>query len=230
MPKQLQFEDLKTAALGQTFERRELAIACKAVYGGVSWPGKRPGFAVVIAMNTSLHFENHDICLLAEFESFHMRDLVRQCGALDFKYGPKRWIGNWEHDAADCFIKEMNSEKERQQQRFSLNSTPMLDMEHFYQYALDEIRRLLKEDCRQLFLKESKVLNYLSEITEESEVATLELGDFPAIEALAFAVIEMRNYNFDLDYAGDYCADPYEHNVLEFGRDGGGAYSCGYAR
>jgi hypothetical protein len=29
---------------------------------------------------------------------------------------------------------------------------------------------------------------------EPSEVVTLELGDYPAVEALAFAVIEMRRY------------------------------------
>jgi len=44
-----------------------------------------------------------------------------------------------------------------------------------------------------LFLKDSKTKNYLGEI-EPSEVVTLELGDYPAVEALAFAVIEMRKY------------------------------------
>jgi len=38
----------------------------------------------------------------------------------------------------------------------------------------------------QLFLKDSKVVNYLSAI-EESEIIPLELGDNPAIEALGFA-------------------------------------------
>ncbi len=42
-----------------------------------------------------------------------------------------------------------------------------------------------------MFLKDSKTKDYLGEI-EPSEVVTLELGDYPAIEALAFAVIEMR--------------------------------------
>jgi hypothetical protein len=44
-----------------------------------------------------------------------------------------------------------------------------------------------------LFLKDSKTKKYLGEI-EPSEVVTLELGDYPAVEALAFAVIEMRKY------------------------------------
>jgi hypothetical protein len=44
-----------------------------------------------------------------------------------------------------------------------------------------------------LFLKDSKTKNYFGEI-EPSEVVTPELGDYPAIEALAFAVIELRKF------------------------------------
>ena len=211
MPKRIQFEDLKKAKLGLTFEKHDLAnsYCCKGVYGAVAFPGKRPGYAVVVAMDPAERFGSHDVCLLAEFESFRMRDLVRQCGALDFKYSPKSWIGDWKNDAGSRFIQEMNFEQEKQRRQFSLTSTPMLEMEHLYQYALDELKRLLDKDRRQLFLKTSKILNYLSEI-EESETAALELGDYPAIEAIAFAVIEMRNYfaeNFD--YSEDYCDDAY---------------------
>jgi len=44
-----------------------------------------------------------------------------------------------------------------------------------------------------LFLKDSKTKNNLGEI-DPSEEVTLELGDYPAIEALAFAVWELRKY------------------------------------
>ncbi|MFC1636932.1 hypothetical protein ACFL5Z_19080, partial [Planctomycetota bacterium] len=40
--------------------------------------------------------------------------------------------------------------------------------------------------------EDSRVLSYLGEI-EGVEIDELELGDYPAIEALAFAVIEMRD-------------------------------------
>ncbi len=36
-----------------------------------------------------------------------------------------------------------------------------------------------------------RLTGYLNDI-EESDIATLELGDYPAIEALAFAAIEVR--------------------------------------
>ncbi|MBL7190030.1 MAG: hypothetical protein ISS70_27195 [Phycisphaerae bacterium] len=51
-------------------------------------------------------------------------------------------------------------------------------------------------DRRQLFLNDSKVVNYLGEIGD-SELAELAIGDFPAVESLAFAVIEMHRWAKD---------------------------------
>jgi len=46
---------------------------------------------------------------------------------------------------------------------------------------------------RTLFLKEdSKVLDYLMEIGEDAEIE-LELGEYPGIEELAYAVLEMKS-------------------------------------
>lgn len=202
MLKRIKFEDVKKAKLGQTFSSMEIMNSCKAVYGAVSWPGKRPGFAVVVAMDSTRHIDSYDISLLDEFESDRMRDLVRQCGVLDLKWTPERFIGDWKNEAADHFIREMNSEKKNQQHKeagiltrqFSLTPTLMLEMDNLYQYILDELKKLLDEEHRQLILKEdSKILDYLSEI-KSSKAADLQLGDYPAIEALAFAAIEMRNH------------------------------------
>jgi hypothetical protein len=41
-------------------------------------------------------------------------------------------------------------------------------------------------------LKDSRVRDYLGQIGPDEETE-LELGEYPAIEALAFAVLEMRN-------------------------------------
>lgn len=194
----LQWDELKEAELGHTFEIDALQETCKVVCGGVSWPGKRPGFAVVLAMNGFGHFDSYDICLLDEYESFDIRSLVRQCGVLDYKYKPEYWIGDRHNDAADSFIDEMNREfklpEESQKKRkpFCLFSTPLLDMNCLYQHILASLKNLLDKERRQLFLKDSAVVNYLGSI-EPAEIVALELGDYPAIEALAFAVIEMRD-------------------------------------
>ncbi|KKL54996.1 hypothetical protein LCGC14_2259820 [marine sediment metagenome] len=188
---QLQFNDLKQAELGYTHEVRwEMNKCCKAIFGGVSWPGKRPGYAVVAAMDLHRRFDSYEVCVLAEYESPSVRELVRQCDILDYTYEPKKWIGDWKNDAADKFIRELNSEKTKQVPKFSVNLTPMLEMENLYPYMLDELKRLLDVKRRMLYLKDSKVVNYLSEI-EVEDIAEFKLGEYPAIEATCFAVLSM---------------------------------------
>jgi len=187
----LQYNDLKAAELGYTHEVRwEMNKCCRAIFGGVSWPGKRPGYAVIVAMDKFRRFESYEVCILAEYESTSVRELVRQCGVLDYQYEPKKFIGDWKNDAADKFIREMNSERTKQEHKFSVNLTPMLEMENLYPYMLDELKRLLDANRRMLFLKDAKVVNYLSEI-EAEDIASLELGEYPAIEATCFGVLTM---------------------------------------
>ena len=197
--------DIKTAKLGHTFTLEELTDQCKAVFAGVAWPGKRSGFTVVLGMGLEKVCGRYSIYLLDEFETMHLRKLVRHCGALDFKYRPSRWVGNSLNASADLFIREMNEESQDRSRlpnedgrHFYVSSTSIMEMEHPYPYLLDTIQNLLDENCRQLHLKDSRILNYLHGI-EESEIAGLELGEYPAIEALAFAAIELREYGIAID-------------------------------
>jgi hypothetical protein len=87
---------------------------------------------------------------------------------------------------------ELPEDSKKKREPFYLCSTPLLDMNHLYQHILSKLKSLLDKDRRQLFLKDSAVVNYLGSI-EPTDVVDLELGDYPAIEALAFAVVEMRD-------------------------------------
>ena len=191
---QLQFDDLKEAELGFVPDNRwDVNRASRAIYGGVSWPGKHPGFAVVVAMDKHRRLKSYDVCLLAEYESVDVRDLVRQAGGvLDYTYEPTRWIGDWKNDAADKFIRELNKERTEQETKFSPTLTPMLEMENLYPFMLNELKKLLDKDRRQLFLKDSKILNYMR-IDPDEDISALKLGDYPAIEALCFAVFSMKD-------------------------------------
>lgn len=190
---------LRTAVLGHPFTDAQLQDQCKVVFGGVAWPGKRPGFAVVLAMDPERHFNSHDIYLLDEVESADMRVLVRQCGVLDTKYKPSQWLGDNRNSAADRFIQEVNEERPRlrgpfeERRDFHVCPTSHLDMEGPYEYLLPTIKALLAQDRRQLFLKTSRVLEYLGQIKPD-EIPFMEFGEYPAIEALGFAVCEMLDY------------------------------------
>lgn len=192
-------QDIKTTKLNYPLNDVELTNQCRVVYGGVAWPGKQQGFAVIISMMYEKHFDSYDIYLLAEFESGNTRELVRQCGAADARYKPTMWIGDNKNNAADRFINEMASELQSpatsaiQRRAFYICPTMMLEMSQLYAYILPNLKTLLDPERKVLFLKESKIINYLSAI-EESEIADLKLGDYPAVESLSFAVIEMRSH------------------------------------
>jgi hypothetical protein len=183
-------QDIKTGSLNYPYTSTDLLNGCKVIYGGVAWPGKRPGFAVIVAMAWEKHFDSHDIYLLEEYESFDTRELVRQCGVMDARYKPAMWIGDNRNDAADRLIREIADELQSPatstvlRRSFYVCPTLMTEMSQLYAYILPHLKRLLDPERRVLFLKDSKVLSYLASI-EETEVADLEFGEHPAIEALA---------------------------------------------
>ena len=176
--------DIKIAPLGYEFTHAELRNQSRAIYGGVAWLGKRPGFVVVLAIVRSQDQKDWEIYLLDEFESFDMQELIRHCGLLDTKYEPDRWVGDTTNDSAEEFMYEM-----RDDSGFYLSETDLMEMEPFYPYALGKLKELLNPQHRRLYLKSSKVLNYLGEI-ESNEGAELERGDYPVLEALTYATVE----------------------------------------
>jgi len=184
----LRWQDVKEAELGREFDIRHLRSCCRAVYGGVAWPGKRPGFAVVLATSQLKQDDtgSYEICLVDEYESSDMRELVQQCGCLDVRWEPDLWVGDTHNGAAEEFIFRMNQDSERY---FDLGPACFLDMQPVYPYILSTLKGMLGEKNRRLFLKDGKVINYLGEI-EPGKIAELGRGDFPAIEALGDAVEE----------------------------------------
>lgn len=186
--------DTQTAQLTEKLVTQDLEARYKRIYGAVAFPGKRPGFAVVAGMIQEEHFESHDIYLIDEFESVDLRELIRQCGVMDYKYKPEVWVGDSRNDAACRFISMMNEEFKSTRRSFGLSSTQILDMKNIYEFIFPQLKYLLNEDPskRQLFLGDSKLVGELL-VVDPFKINELEFGDHPAIEALAFAVMELRN-------------------------------------
>ncbi len=184
----LTWNEVKKAELGQSFECSDLKECCTGIYGGLSWPAKRPGFAVIVAMSSFETFgkQRHEVCLLDEVESGDFRELIERCSGLDLKYSPSAWIGDNENSAADRIMQEMGSDSKLR--TFSLSPASIASMNRPYQYMLQSLRRMLREDSRTLFLKGSESLDKLREIEDGAEVE-LELGQFPSVEALSFAAL-----------------------------------------
>ena len=187
------FELIKELPINEAYDHLTKTPDRRYIYGGVAWPGKRAGYAIIVLMDDRQHFDSHDICVIAEFESFSTRDLVRQIGVMDDKFMPDRWIGDNRNDAADEFIRELQKDGDRDRRRSKLMFvyTSMLEMDYFYMYAMDEIKRLTQKERKMLYLKGSNVVRYMSEILDEEMITELKHGDYPAIEALSYAVITL---------------------------------------
>ena len=185
------FDRIRELPINATYDHLMPTPDRRYIYGGVAWPGKRAGFAVIVLMDDKPHFDSHDVCVLAEFESFSTRDLVRQIGVLDSTYMPDRWIGDNRNDAADKFVRELQNDgdRDRRMSKLMFVYTSMLEMDYFYRYALDEIHRLTQTKRKMLYLKESVIEIYMHDFIDEEMITELKYGDYPAIEALAYAVI-----------------------------------------
>ena len=194
---------IEAAELGCRFDLTELS-RCTAIYGFVAWPGKKnPGFAVVIGMIYSKMY------LLAEYESSDIRDLIYKCGVLSsdfcFNIAPRgrRWYGDYENPNAADFIQEMNQKNKDCPFTF-YGSSDLSERDEPYSYLLPKLKGYLETSKKRLFLKESKVREYLMDIERNSQPSALELGDYPAIEAVAIAAIKLqREYDRILNHGGD---------------------------
>jgi hypothetical protein len=198
----LTWEDIKKAELGAAFEIHGLNRCCRAVYGGIGWPSsKNPGFAVVMAMALNEQTAEYEICILDEFESSVYREIITHCEALDSKYEPNMWIADTTNDSAEEIKYEIRDEV-----GFYLSETDLVKMNPCYPFFLYVLKELLSPEHRRLFLKNSKSLKYMADI-EQGQDAKLQIGEYPAIEALAFAVIEMLRLVDSAGYIPSHTGD-----------------------
>ena len=162
----------------------------RKIHGAVAWPGKRPGFAVIVGQRKEPPW---DLVLLDEAEDTDIRVLVRACGGLDYFYRPDAWLGDPENRAASEFIREMNTDNWRMQKRYSrdfkLRRSPVLDIKNTFDYTYPTLKKILAKG--HLRLKESRLKEYMLQ-PQGADLPAIDFGDYPAIEALAFAVLELE--------------------------------------
>jgi len=102
---------------------------------------------------------------------------------------PFRWVGDSNSAAAWRIMQELNQEGEYRSARDALTlvGTSILEMNRPYQYMLSRLKDYTTSGRKQLYLHGSQTRHSLEEVPQE-DVADLKLGEYPAIEALAFAV------------------------------------------
>jgi hypothetical protein len=181
-------QTLTDIPLGQTWTQDNLKAAFQVVWGGLAYPGKRPGFALVAGLRRQNESEVH---VLDEYESTDLGDLLRRCRSLGEKYRVNYglpeflWWGDNQLTSALPLMREIGFDYPRH--------SPILDMEQPYSYMMAKLHEYLNRVNKQLVLRGSKVAVTLTDIKPE-DVSYLEFGAYPDVEALAFVVTALRNH------------------------------------
>ena len=165
-----------------------------AKFGAIALPGKNPGCVVIIGTdNRRYRQKGCDSHVIEEYEDWDSRKLLQSVFSLNELHRPKKWIGDDQHNVIKHFRSEMN-EGRKESLYFSTPSILQYEDAQPYLRILPEIKKLRESEHRQLYMDDdSLILRYMAGIKPD-EMAGLVLGDFPAIECLAYAVEKARNW------------------------------------
>lgn len=198
----MNWDEAKDRPLGYPWRTSELTECFEAVRGGVAFPGKNPGFAVVAGLRRIWSDNIHEVYLLDEVECDDMGELLRQCAGLGYKYQTDRrqegfeWAGDATNTAASQISWQIAGENQQRRRPGEpvIVASRIVDMgPAAYPYMVSEIRRYATAAHKELYLNESKAELYLQQI-QASDMAGLQLGAYPAIEAVGFVVSDLREH------------------------------------
>ncbi|NLT75183.1 MAG: hypothetical protein GXX98_01565 [Planctomycetes bacterium] len=192
-------EKLRTLPLGHAWTPQTLQQHFAAVVGGVAYPGRRPGHAIVVGLCHPRDRDDFEAHVLDESESEDLGALLRACRALGKRYRPAgmglydlfRWIGDGKHVGAREIVYRLNGEPGNEYNRLSIGSTTMLDDPTPYLSIFALLSDLTRPETKRLYLHGSQVQLAMHEIPRD-EVAETKLGTAPGIEALGFVIQGLR--------------------------------------
>ena len=168
------------AELDQQYTRLALAAA---------WPGElRPGYAVVVGVSRYGRVGGLPVLkVLDEASDGRLWELTGKLAALRMYYNPEElWA-----DASNVAAMQFCSER-----RLAVRSSLLVEMDGPLAYALPVLKRL--RDARRLVIPAgSSLTGELMTAPAHEGLESLKLADYPAIAALAFAVLAVESGRWD---------------------------------
>ncbi len=205
----MSWEQIKDYKIGRVWSRDELQQCFVAVLGGVALPDKQPGFAVVAGLRpVRERGENYRIHILAEFESYDSRELLRRCAGFSESYNIRsrenesfQWVGDGKNTALQAIVNEIHEDRrssrsgsaDESRDRLLIVNTAILLDATAYQFMVPTLKSYRDPKREQVTLHGSTLEERLHQIGEAEDLTELRLGAYPAIEALAFVVQELRH-------------------------------------
>jgi hypothetical protein len=210
-------EELRTLlTLDHPWTAETLRESFAVVQGGVAYPGRRPGHAIIAGLCPPKTRDDLEIHVLAETESPDLGELLRACRGLAKQYRmagtlrnePFLWTGDGKHVGAQQIIWRLNEETEGERDQLTVQTTTLIDGPSPYLSMLATLSEYTEPDHKRLYLHNSKAAFAMNDIPPD-EVADARLGDYPAIEALAFVVDAVRTWLEQQPTETDGDTNPY---------------------
>lgn len=201
--------DIYEAPIGHPFTHTELEAQTLAVFGGVAWPAKRAGYACILAVVGDKKQHLYTLILLDEAQSPNLREMVRHCYSLDERYRPLSWSGDDQNRAAEeiicdiCYARPPVAEGVRPSFSGPYRSS-LLEIEYPYAYIMPLIDGMARPESKSLYFRGS-IWPTLDQ-PAPSEWGLHRIGEYPAIEALGFALRDA------LDWIAAAKAPPHRTN------------------
>jgi len=162
------------------------------IFGAAAWPAVRPGFVVILGEHRSERVGGLPLLVvLDEATDGRLWHVVEKAAAFRFYYKPEHFYADCQHVAAMQFAADFR------EGGLSLEHSLLCAMDGPFGYALPILGRLHDQTQRLIVPKTSLMYGELKAAPAHEELAKLRLSDYPAIAALAFAVLAMERTRDD---------------------------------
>lgn len=203
----------------------------RRVYGGVAWPGKRPGFIVLVgeSMTPDGAVREHFYRMLIEAEEQDVPALLRRCIELKTATGigllksvrhntyiTDGWFADTSYLPGMEIVRSLNDEAiERKKESLHLSDAPGGDGKDGFIFCYNVLRGLLSRNKKVLHLGEqSKLPSLLLEVSPEKLIKASP-QDYPSIAALGYAVAALVNWKPQEEFKRpESVVTPYDHSTI----------------
>jgi hypothetical protein len=171
-------------------------VVYSRIFEGVAWPALRPGFVVVVGEHRIESVAGGPkLVVLDEAMDERLWHVVERATALWFYYRPERVCGDARHVAAMQFADE-RARGQADAAEFRIDHSLLCAMDGPLGYALPLLSQLI-DGGRLIIAAGSRLHGELLTVPRNADPAKLLLADYPAVAALAFAVLGLERSRQD---------------------------------
>lgn len=170
------------------------------IMGGLAWPGKRSGFALIMGEQFKEHpaYSTPVYRILREMEADNIPSLLDQVADAHSYFKAETWLGDTEYEAGRKLLRELNEDLEKNRlPGIGFTKAPFVSSPTGFVYLYSTIKKVLDAGHKRLFLSDAKRLtSYLLE-PRSDQIEEIQKGEYPAIEALGYVIAYMENNPFE---------------------------------